>query len=122
MKKRIAVILIIILLSPILYWGLSLAKCEILTAMYGHYFDEDSMVISYIGDIDYIKLLEYSENKAKVYYVSDGKTFGTIHTFSKENGEWCYDDWYWAMWTTNGGNASEFVWPYWWHTLYPELL
>ena len=121
MKKRIAVILIIILISPILYWGISLAKCEILTIMHGHHFTEEHIASADIGDVDFLKVLSYSKNKATVYYVSDSKTFGTIHTFTKEKGEWQYDNWYWAMWTANGGNASEMVWPYLWHFLYPAL-
>ena len=120
MKKRIAVILIIILISPILYWGISLAKCEILTAVYGYHFSEENIENEDISNIDFLKVLSYSKNKATIYYVSREKTLGTIHSFTKENGEWIYDGWYWTRWAAYG-SADETVWPYWWHSFYPAL-
>jgi hypothetical protein len=41
-----------------------------------------------LGDMIYWKVLDYSQNNARVYYVSSGFTDGDILCFTKENGEW----------------------------------
>ena len=117
MKKRIAVILIIVLISPILYWGISFAKCEILTTMYGHHFSDGYYRI--LDDIAFFKVIGYSDSNATVYYVNKNKTAGVSVNFTSDNGEWTYDSWD-AVWS-EGGTADDILFPYWWHFLYPAL-
>ena len=120
MKKRIAVILIIVLISPILYWGISLAKCEFLTGMYGKYFTENYRENTMIGEIDYLKVLDYSDSLARVYYVTENNGSGEILVFSKENDVWVYKEWEKTVWATMG-SADDIMWPYWWHAPKPTL-
>lgn len=115
----------IIILSPILcfllIWGLALAKCEVLTLLHGKEFSDSSL---YEEDTmfvppKYLKVLEYSESKARVYYVLINNLGADIITYTKENGQWKFQRWdpIWAK----GGSASEVIWPYWWHFIYGGL-
>ena len=117
MKKRIAVILIIVLISPILYWGLSLAKCEILTAKYGYNFSDGYNNL--VDDIAFFKVIEYSDKNSTVYYVNNHKTSGISVNFTFQDGEWVYDSWN-AVWS-KGGTADDIMFPYWWHFFYRIL-
>lgn len=116
---------LIIGLSPVLIFllisGFSLIKCEILTLLHGNEFDEVYKVDTMLGDMEYLKVLDYSENQARVYYVSSNYSGGDILTFIKENGGWKYESWN-TIWS-RAGNADDVIWPYWWHFFYshPQL-
>ena len=101
-------------------WLGALAKCEMLT--YQHYdeFSEIYRENTMIGDIDYLKVLEYEDNYARVYVVSANKGSGDVLLFSKENNKWQYDAWERTVWSDEG-SASEVIWPYWWHFVYGGL-
>lgn len=115
----------IVVLFPILVffliWGVSLAKCEIFTWIHGNEFAETDKLNTILGDIEYWKVIDYSENQARVYYVSINYSGGDILTFVKENGVWKYSNWD-TVWSTSG-NADKVIWPYWWHFFYshPQL-
>ena len=116
---------LIIVLSPILcfliIWGISLAKCEILTQIHANEFTEAYKENTMLGDIEYAKVLNYSQNYSRVYYVSKGLVSANILTFTKENGEWKQDSWD-TIWSISG-SADDTTWPYWWHFFYshPQL-
>ena len=98
----------IVILFPILcfivIWGISLAKCEILTLIHGNDFSNQAMYESntMIGDMEYIKILDYTENYARIYYVSEDKSLGSIIEFSKIDDKWMYSKWADALWSTSG--------------------
>ena len=111
--NRIVLYIIIgLLLLLFAFWGLSFAQCERLTKLYGHMFNESYRQHTMLEDIAYHKVLYYSENTAKVYYVTTGKGSGHILTFSKSeiHDEWAFVNWD-TVWSTSG-SADGFVWPY----------
>lgn len=69
-----------------------------------------------LGDMEYFKVLECSDNSAKVYYVSKNMSGADVLTFAKINGKWTETRWN-TIWSTTG-SASEVIWPYWWHFIY----
>lgn len=116
-KKRVLILVIIfVIILPVLYWLTALTKCEVLTLIHGKEFSEIYRENTMIGDIDYLKVLEYSDTTASVYYVTKNKGSANIIKFSGKNGEWNYDSWE-TVWS-NMGSASDVVWPYWWHFIY----
>ncbi len=94
-------------------------RCEILTAKYGHEFENAEVkYIETIGEIDYIKVLEYTPNRARVYYVSRDKYEGNVAKFSKINGKWQSElNLPNVMWLRDG-RAANIVQPYWWHCIF----
>ena len=99
------------LLLFLLIWSASILKCEFLTYRYGYQFETIYRENTMMGDIDYLKVLSYSNSTARVYYVSKNRAAGDILVFSKQNGEWKYDYWDWTVWSKTG-SADNFVWPY----------
>ena len=117
MKKIIKIIFIIIIVCFFVIWGLAIAKCEILTHQHGKEFNTIYKENTMMGEIDYLKVLDYSETSARVYYVSKNKTGGDILIFSKKDGIWVYERWERTVWSKTG-SASDIIWPYWWHFIY----
>ena len=110
----------IIILSPVLcfllIWGISLAKCEILTLMHGDEFSEIYKENTMLGEQEHWKVLDYSKTSARVYYVGLNHSGADILTFVKENGKWRHDGWD-TVWSTSG-SADNVIWPYWWDFFY----
>ena len=119
MRKSKRILLIIPCIFFIIWIG-SLVKCEVLTILHYDEFSEKYRENTMMGDIDYLKVLEYNGNHARVYVVSANKAAGDILLFSKENNEWHYDEWEKTVWSDKG-SASEVIWPYWWHFIYGGL-
>lgn len=116
MKNIIKYILLVPIAAFLIVCGASLLKCSVLTIMHGKEFETAYTENTMIGDIDYLRILEYSENFAKVYYVSKNRSGGNVLSFKKENGKWKYNNWE-TVWSATG-SASEVIWPYWWHFIY----
>ena len=113
----------ILLVIPCIFfiiWSSSLAKCEVLTILHYDEFCEKYKENTMMGEIDYLKILEYNDQYARIYVVSANKGAGNVLRFSKENGEWRYDIWEKTVWSDKG-SASEVIWPYWWHFIYGGL-
>ena len=70
-----------------------------------------------IGEIDYLKVLDYSDTSARVYYVGVDKAGGDEVIFFKRGGGWFVEKWY-TIWSGRGGSASNVIWPQWWHFIY----
>ena len=118
-KKILQKLLIVILLLPIFIWLIALGKCEILTWLHDKEFETIYKENTMIGEqIDNLKVLDYSEQQARVYYVTKNKSTGEILRFVKRNNVWHYDSWEKTVWSAVGGSASGVVWPYWWHFIY----
>ena len=116
MKKAVKIIILTPILIFALIWIASLAKCAVLTCIYGSQFKDNYYEHTMIGDIDYFRVLDYSEEEACVYYVSKGRAAGSTVTFLKTDGEWEFSKWN-TVWSSSG-SASEVVWPYWWHFIF----
>lgn len=118
-KKISKWIIVTILMIPILFWLISLAKCEVLTIFHGDEFGEVYKENTMLGDMEYWKVLDISQDYARVYFVSKNHSNANILTFIKEDGKWKYKNWE-TIWSQSG-SASEVIWPYWWHFIYGGL-
>jgi hypothetical protein len=100
-------------------WLLSLGKCEFLTLIYGNKFTDWKYYESrtMIENIDYIKILDYTNNYARIYCVSNNNRVAHTLEFIKVNFEWEYVGWANTIWSTSG-TADNTIWPYWWHFFY----
>lgn len=109
--KMIKKFIIVVVVAATLFWAGAVLTCEIQTAIYGHQFINLYREYTMIATPDYLKVLEYSDKKAVVYYVSTGKG-GNILSFTRENSDngWCFLKWE-TVWSSTG-SASGFVWPY----------
>lgn len=114
-------VMLLLIIFFLLIWGISLARCEILTLLHGSEFDnklcqENTM----IDPIKYLKVLNYSDTQARIYCVSEGYSMGNILGFTKKDEKWKYKKWN-TVWSTSG-TADNIVWPYWWHFFYSHKL
>ncbi len=112
--KKVIKIFIIVFLAV---WIISLGKCEFLTLMHSNEFVDIYKENTMIGDIKYFRILKYSSDYARVYYVGKDYDGGNTVTFIKQNGKWKFNEWE-TVWSGTGGSASGVVWPYWWHFIY----
>lgn len=91
--------------------------------MHGKEFSVGYQENTMLGDMEYWKVIDYSENCARVYYISAHYTGGNVVTFKRKNKKtkWIYDRWD-TIWSTEG-NADKTLWPYLWHFAYshPQL-
>ena len=115
-KNMILIIVIAVIMLPVVFWGVSLIKCEILTQKYFDVFDQAYKQNTMLGEMEYFKVLSCNENTAEIYYVSKDMTGGNLLTFQNSNGIWQEISWK-AIWSTSG-SASEVIYPYWWHFIY----
>lgn len=104
--KRVVCLL---LLVPIAIWLFSIAKCEYLTAKHGHEFEIQISQYTMVSSYDYLKVLEYDDNHAKVYYV-ERFAGGDVLYFERDASAWHFSKWE-TVWSSTG-SASEFIWPY----------
>ncbi len=114
MKKHIKRILLyvmtFIIVSFLVFWLVSLLKCEILTHKYYDEFEVAYQNNTMLTDVKYFKVLSCDEKTAEVYYVSDNT--GDILEFENQGGTWVEIEWQ-TIWSKSG-SASNIVWPYWW--------
>lgn len=107
--KRILIILIVtLILLTLLFWVGSIVYCEMLTARYGDEFIKAAEDISQIIKVDRWKILKYTKNYAKVYYICDYG--GSVISYVRQNDDWIYLDWE-ADWSVDG-SADDLIWPY----------
>lgn len=107
MKKK-SVMFICICLIFLLILFFPYLKAEFLTAKYGHEFDGLQKQTNMLPESKYYRVLSYSYDIAKVFYVSNS---GDLLIFNKDsNGGWKYSEWK-TIWSTSG-SAGEFMWPY----------
>lgn len=111
MKKRIFIIIVFVLafLALLLIFS-PYIKAEILTLKYGQQFANKYNQTNMIDDIQYMKVIEYSDTYAEVFYVTDNHETGELMIFEKENEGWVYV--YWNTVWSKTGSADNFMWPY----------
>lgn len=108
MKKMIKV-LGLIFLAFVIFWLYSYFSCELKTFKHGNEFKNLYSETGIINSVDYLKVLDYSDDAAKIYYVSKN-TGGNIVYFMKLNNKWHLKNWA-SVWSKYG-NADNIVWPY----------
>lgn len=91
------------------FWLISYFKCEIQTIKYGNEFEKLYEETGMIDSVDYLKVLKYSEEEAKVYYVSKNIK-GDIIYFIKSTEGWKLKNWI-SVWSKYG-SADNILWPY----------
>lgn len=120
MKKRFVIILAPMIIC-LLIWGISLARCEILTSLHSNVFKRLCQENTMITPLKYLKVLSYSNTQARIYCVSEGNSMGNILAFTKIGEKWEYKEWENTVWSTSG-TADNIIWPYWWHFFYSHKI
>lgn len=108
--KRTKYIIIIPVVCFLLFWASSILKCEILTYLHGTEFTTLYEETHMLGEQEYLKVLNYSDTSARVYYVGINKNGGDILQFVKKDGQWTYYKWERTVWSKTG-SADDFLWP-----------
>ncbi|MBQ7936615.1 MAG: hypothetical protein IJ333_09780 [Clostridia bacterium] len=103
-RKMILAVLIIIVLFVL---ALPYIRVEYLTFRYGTEFAQLEQQTNMLHDSRYLKVFEYSEDEATVFYASNT---GDMITFVKDGDTWKLETWK-TIWSKTG-SADEFVWPY----------
>ncbi len=105
-KKSFIIILVCAIIMFILFFPYF--KAEFLTLKYGNEFNDLQKQTNMLTDADYHKVISYSKDTAKVFYVSGS---GDLMIFKKDsNGNWKLSNWE-TVWS-DSGSASGFMWPY----------
>lgn len=119
MMKKTKILICLPIIVFIIIWGIALAKCEILTLLHGDVFSDPDLYAenTSIGDMEYIKVLNFSDDRAEIYYVSENHSLGCIISFVKKDDIWQYYKWEDTLWSADG-NADKVIFPYWWHIFY----
>lgn len=104
-NKKIKIALIILVIIMLIF---SYLKAEYLTIRFGSQFDGLEQDTRMLDPAKYYKVISYSENYAKVYYISDYSR--DLIIFEKEDGQWKINEWR-TVWSKTG-SADEFFWPY----------
>ena len=84
--KKFITILIGILGCFLLFWAGSIIRCEIITAQHGQEFENLYLQTRMIDENDYLKVMDYSNSTARVYYVRK-HSMGNLITFNKQDGQ-----------------------------------
>ena len=107
-KKRCYSALLALILVFFVAWGISLIRCEILTHVHADEFMDGWEQIEMLSEPKRVKVLQYSEQRASVYYVDEEG--GTVLAFDKKDGCWILSRWE-ACWSKMG-SADDIIWPY----------
>lgn len=111
MKSKKIIFIVLTIVVFLIIWIFSpYIKAEILTYKYGEMFEEEYMQTNMIDEIEYYKVVDYSDTMAKVLYVEKNHITGNLIVFTKDNNNWKLLLWK-AVWSTTG-SADEFMWPY----------
>ena len=110
MKKRkgrvvfiIICLLIIIIIAPYI-------KVEYLTWQHGSEFNSLYQETHMIDGIEYLKVFDYSDIFARVFYVGTDHFVTYLLTFKKQDTRWELATWE-AVWSKYG-SADSLIWPY----------
>jgi hypothetical protein len=110
--KIINVLIICISTIILISWFFPFVKNEILTSKYGSEFIGLQKVTTMIDDVEYLKVLYYSNETARVYYFDINR--GDILEYIKQDGKWDRTRWN-TVWSKTG-SADNFEWPYIYHS------
>ena len=109
MRNKIKKFFLAIIIVLVGYYLVSLLKCEVLTILHGEEFVGENEQTHMIFDVDYLKVLNYSKDKAEVYYVAKYDV-GIILRFEKQDGAWVMNFWD-AVWSASE-SADNVIYPY----------
>ena len=113
--KTVKRVILGILAACVLFWCISMAKCEWLTHTHGSEFAEGYQQTHMINGIESLKVLNYTSDHAEVYYISTAWANANVVSFQNIDGIWTMDSWR-TVWS-NSGSADDTIWPYFWHVL-----
>lgn len=111
LRKNIKNVVLLLLVIFLCIWLGAVAKCEYLTIRYGDQFQDAYRKYTMLSRPDYMKILEYGDDRAVVYYVKRGAGGDTL-IFERDDEQ---SDWEFISWITvwsRSGSADDFVWPY----------
>lgn len=103
LMRRLFFILAILFSLPYL-------KAEYLTSRYGDMFEYEYHQSGMITEIEYFKVISYSNGNATIFYVLKNHSAGVCMNFRKEHKSWQVTNWQ-VIWSTSG-SADKFFWPY----------
>lgn len=106
-KKKIIIVIILLLLIAA---AIPYIKTEYLSYKHGTEFSDLYKQTGMIDDIEYLKVLDYNENSAKVYYIGKNHHDGNIVYFENQNGQWLLKSWE-TIWSKTG-SADSFYYPF----------
>lgn len=115
LKNKTALIVgIVIFVVALLFFSIAFPymKAEYLTMKYGKQFNELYSLNGWIDEIEFFKVIDYSENEAKVYYVEKDRLTTNYFYFYRENelSEWKLKTWHVIY--AQYGSADDIAWPY----------
>ena len=85
-------------------------KVELLTFFHGDEFPNIVEDIAMIDGMEYIKVMEYSDESAEVLCISKEHGATILCYYEKKNDEWNLETWS-CIWSDTG-SASELIWPF----------
>lgn len=107
-KRKVILVIILLFLVGVMF---PYAKVELQTYRYGSEFTSLCKSNGFISEFKYLKVMNYSEEIAEVYYVTKNKTSGLLYRFVKDSDSaWQLEGWD-AVWSEHG-SADGFIWPY----------
>ena len=89
-----------------------MVHCEILTFLHREMLEETDEINLPI-EVNYYKVLKYSETHAKIY-AKDAYS-GHVLEFARQDGKWDFEGWD-TIWSKTG-SADDIMWPYFWHSV-----
>ena len=107
-KRKLVLFLVLVLIICVII--LPYVRVEILTMLHKDEFATEYTQTNMVDDIEYLKVMEYSDQIAKVYYVIQNHEGAELITFERREHIWTMVKWE-SVWSKTG-SASEFIWPY----------
>lgn len=89
---------------------LSLCKSRNTHCKIWQFFQNEYQQTGMIDEIEYFRIISYSNEEASVFYVLEDHSAGVVLSYRKEQGSWKLQRWE-AIWSTTG-SADGFYWPY----------
>ena len=112
-SHKLLVFLVLVFICAFVLTGT--VKCEILTRLHKYEFSDPKLYTEHtmIDPAPYVKVIEYSKERAVVYYIGISGLHGDTVSYKKDNGQWKFDGWgtVWSIY----GSADSALKPYWWH-------
>ncbi|MDO5403042.1 MAG: hypothetical protein Q4F11_06340 [Eubacteriales bacterium] len=107
-----------LILVLFLTWLVPFAHNSILTIMHGKEFKDEYRQCSYFQSdekVEFYQVIEYSESRAKVYYVAERHSSANVYTFEKKDDRWLFKE-FDTIWSSSG-SAEDILWPYFWDVI-----
>lgn len=100
----------IVTILQIIFIVIPYAKVEKLTAQHGDEFSNVAEDVAMIGEVLYIKVMEYDNEKAEVYAVATGRDITVLCYYENVNDKWVLE--YWKCIWSSTGSADSLIWPF----------